>query len=71
MGGISKTAIWVAAARAIGAREPDPAVRNPDNLAEALLGDPSQLALDHPVVDALRSSYAEAMREMEIADLAP
>jgi len=64
---VSKTAIWVAAARAIGAREPDPAVRNPDHLAEALLGDPAELELDHPVVDALSSRYDEAMREIEIA----
>jgi methyltransferase (TIGR00027 family) len=66
---ISKTAIWVAAARAIGAREPDPAARNPDRFAEPLLGDPAQLELDHPVVAALRSSYDEAMRDMEIAGL--
>ena len=65
--GISKTAIWVAAARAVGAREPDPAVRNPDRLAEQLLGNPSELDLDHPVVDALSSSYEEAMRDIEIA----
>ena len=64
---VSKTAIWVAAARAVGAREPDPAVRNPDHLAEQLLGDPSELDLDHPVVDALSSSYDEAMQEIEIA----
>jgi methyltransferase (TIGR00027 family) len=67
--GISKTAIWVAAARAIGAREPDPTVRNPDRLAGPLLGDPAALELDHPIVDALRSSYEEAMRDMEIAGL--
>ena len=65
--GISKTAIWVAAARAIGALEPDPGTRNPDHLARQLLGDPSELDLDHPVVDALRSSYEEAMQDMEIA----
>ena len=41
--GISKTAIWVAAARAIGALEPDPGTRNPDHLARQLLGDPSEL----------------------------
>ena len=39
--------------RAIGAREPDPAIRNPDYLAEQLLGEPSQLDLDHPVIEAL------------------
>ena len=67
--GISKTAIWVAAARAIGALEADPGTRNPDYLAGQLLGDPSELDLDHPVVDALRSSYEEAMQDMEIAGL--
>ena len=66
---VSRTAVWVAAARAIGAREPDPAVRNPDGLAERLLGDPSKLGLDHPIVDALKASYDEAMRDMEIGGL--
>jgi len=63
---ISKTAIWVAAARAVGSREPDPAARNPDHLAERLLGDPAALALQHPVVDALTQSYDEAMRNVEV-----
>jgi methyltransferase (TIGR00027 family) len=66
---VSKTAVWVAAARAIGAREPDPAVRNPDNLAEQLLGDPTQLVLGHPMVEALSVSYDAAMQEMEVADM--
>jgi methyltransferase (TIGR00027 family) len=66
---ISKTAIWVAAARAIGAREPDLNARNPDRLAEALLGDPAQLELKHPIVDALRSSYEYAMQDLETAGL--
>lgn len=66
---LSKTAIWVAAARAIGAREPDSQVCNPDNLAERLLGDASKLGLDHPIVDAMGASYDEAMRDMEIAGL--
>lgn len=65
--GISKTAVWVAAARAIGAREPDPAIRNPDSLAELLLGDPSQLELDHPVIDALGKPYESSMQELEVA----
>jgi methyltransferase (TIGR00027 family) len=63
---ISKTAIWVAAARAIGAREPDPSARNPDNLAERLLGDPSALPLQHPVVQALSRDYDEAIRSPEV-----
>ena len=66
---ISKTAIWVAAARAIGAREPDSRARNPDYLAERLLGEPSALDLEHPVIDALSASYDEAMRDMEIAGI--
>jgi methyltransferase (TIGR00027 family) len=67
--GISKTAIWVAAARAVGAREPDPVVRNPDHLAEALLGDPTQLNIDHPVADALSKSYETAMQEIEVVSM--
>jgi methyltransferase (TIGR00027 family) len=66
--GISKTAIWVAAARAVGAREPDSSVRNPDHLAEVLLGDPSKLVLDHPTVDALSRGYEDAMQNIEVAD---
>ena len=63
---ISKTAIWVAAARAVGAREPDPAVRNPDYLAERLLGDPAALPIRHPVVDALAQSYDDAIKNVEV-----
>lgn len=57
------------AARAVGAREPDPVVRNPDHLAEALLGDPAQLNFDHPVADALGKSYETAMQEIEVASM--
>jgi methyltransferase (TIGR00027 family) len=63
--GISKTAVWVAAGRAIGAREPDPTVRNPDDLAAALLGEPSRLHVAHPIVDALGASYDVAMQDLE------
>jgi methyltransferase (TIGR00027 family) len=44
----------VAAGRALGAREPDPAMRNPDSLAEKLVG-PEELALiqEHPIGVAL------------------
>jgi methyltransferase (TIGR00027 family) len=66
---ISKTAVWVAAARAIGAREPDPSVRNPDDLASALLGEPSQLHVVHPIVTALGASYDEAMQDLETVGL--
>ena len=63
---ISRTSIYVAAGRAVGAREPDPSAKNPDYLAEKLLGDPSKLELDHPAVHALSLSYDEAMRNVEV-----
>jgi methyltransferase (TIGR00027 family) len=65
-GGISRTSIYVAAGRAVGAREPDPSARNPDYLAEKLLGDPARIDLDHPAVRALGQSYDEAMKNVEV-----
>ena len=65
---ISRTAIYVAAGRALGAREPDPAARNPDYLAEKLLGEPSNLELDHPSVRALSLPYSEAMADVEVVN---
>ena len=64
--GISRTSIYVAAGRAIGAREPDPSVRNPDYLAEKLLGDPAALNVDHPAVRALGLDYDKAMTDPEV-----
>jgi methyltransferase (TIGR00027 family) len=64
--GISKTSLYVAAGRAVGAREPDESARNPDYLAEKLLGDPSAIDLDHPAVRALSLSYDEAMQNVEV-----
>ena len=66
---ISRTCIYVAAARAIGARDPDPTVRNPDHLAERLLGDPDALDVDHPVVRALALPYDEAMSQPEVVNI--
>lgn len=66
MHGISKTSIYVAAGRAVGAREPDPSVRNPDHLAGTLLGDPASLDVDHPAVRALGFDYDEAMQNPEV-----
>jgi methyltransferase (TIGR00027 family) len=63
---ISRTSIYVAAARAIGAREPDTTARNPDYLAEKLLGDAAQFQVDHPVVSALSLPYEEAMSHVEV-----
>ena len=65
---VSRTSIFVAAGRAVGAREPDPAVRNPDYLAEKLLGDPPTLDLDNPSVRALSLSYDEAMADAEVVN---
>jgi methyltransferase (TIGR00027 family) len=65
--GISRTSIFVAAGRAVGAGEPDPSVRNPDYLAGTFLGDPSTLDLDHPAVRALGLSDDDAMKDAEIA----
>ena len=67
--GISRTSIYVAAGRAVGAREPDPSARNPDYLAGKLLGDPSDLVLDHPAVRALSLGYDEAMKNLEVVNI--
>jgi methyltransferase (TIGR00027 family) len=66
---ISRTCIYTAAGRALGARDPDASVRNPDYLAEQLLGDPSSLDLDHPAVRALDSDYVEAMKDVEVVSV--
>lgn len=64
----SRTSILVAAVRAFGSREPDESVRNPDSMAELLIG-PSELALirDHPVSTYLTQDYAEASQNPTIA----
>ena len=66
---ISRTSVYVAAGRAVGAREPDPSARNPDYLAEKLLGDPSKLDVDHPAVHALSLGYDDAMKDIEVVNV--
>jgi methyltransferase (TIGR00027 family) len=61
--------VYVAAGRAIGAREPDPSVRNPDSVVERLLGDVSSLDIDHPAIHALPLAYEEAMQDVEVANI--
>jgi len=64
--GPSKTCLYVAAGRALGAREPDESIRNPDFLAERLLG-PAERAMvaDQAVVQALELDFTEAIKNIE------
>jgi methyltransferase (TIGR00027 family) len=58
--------LYVAAGRALGAREPDESIRNPDYLAERLLGpDERALVADQAVVQALELDFAEARKNIE------
>ena len=54
----SRTSILTAAARALGSREPDASVRNPDWVADRLIG-PAELALiaDHPDQHGARPGF--------------
>lgn len=63
----SRTSILTAAARAFGAREPDASVRNPDWLAERLIG-PAELALiaDNPISTALERDFQEAISDPDV-----
>ena len=60
----SKTAVWAAAARAVGAKNPNPKLRNPDYLAIKFLG-PRERALlpDYPMA-ALDLEYDAAMERL-------
>lgn len=64
--GISNTAVYVAAGRAVGAREPDALARNPDYLAGPLLGDAWMSLQEHPCVRAVDQSYEDSMRDIEV-----
>ena len=63
----SRTSILTAAARAFGSREPDASVRNPDWVADRLIG-PAELALiaDHPISKALDQDFQEAMNDPDV-----
>jgi hypothetical protein len=60
----SRTSILTAAARAFGSREPDASVRNPDWLAEKLMG-LAELALipEHPISTAFDRDFQEAISD--------
>ncbi|MBV8842017.1 MAG: SAM-dependent methyltransferase [Bryobacterales bacterium] len=66
----SRTSILVAAARALGARDPDPSVRNPDWLAERFIG-PEELALiqEHPIGAAITKGYFDATQDYQVVGL--
>jgi methyltransferase (TIGR00027 family) len=63
----SRTSILTAAARAFGSREPDASVRNPDWVADRLIG-PAELALiaDHPISKALSQDFQEAIYDPDV-----
>lgn len=63
----SRTSILVAAARAFGSREPDATVRNPDMLADLLIG-PEELALisEHPISRINDLDYSDASEVVAI-----
>jgi methyltransferase (TIGR00027 family) len=63
----SRTSILTAAARAFGSREPDASVRNPDWVADRLIG-PAELALiaDHPISKALDLDFQEAIYDPDV-----
>jgi methyltransferase (TIGR00027 family) len=60
----SKTSVWTAILRAVGAKNPDAEFRNPDYLAEKFVG-PRERALltDYPT-EVLELPYAEAIRRL-------
>lgn len=63
----SRTSILTAAARAFGSREPDVSVRNPDWMAERLIGT-AELALiaDHPLSRALDRDFQDAINDPDV-----
>ncbi len=68
---LSRTSIWAAMARAVGSREPDSRVRNPDSLAELLIG-PNEYAVlgNHPLAKAMEQPYERAVQNREVANAA-
>lgn len=64
---LSRTCILTAAARAFGARDPDPAVRNPDFLAQKLLlREDISLIADHPLGRAFYGDYAAGVDQFAV-----
>lgn len=60
----SKTAVYVTAARAVGAKDPDPQLRNPDYLAIKFLGPRERAVLPDLPMDALDLDFDRAMKQL-------
>src|SRR5262245_46334401 len=60
----SKTAVYVTAARAVGSKNPDPQLRNPDYLAIKFLGPRERAVLPDLQLDALDLDFDSAMKEV-------
>jgi methyltransferase (TIGR00027 family) len=60
----SKTAVYVAAARALGSKDPDPQRRNPDYLALKFLGPRERALLPELQLDALDLDFDSAMKAL-------
>jgi methyltransferase (TIGR00027 family) len=63
----SRTSILTAAARALGSREPDASVRNPDWIADRLIS-PAELTLiaDHPISKAFDQDFHAAIQDPDV-----
>lgn len=60
----SKTAVYVAAARAVGSKDPDPRLRNPDYLAIKFLGPRERAVLPELQLDALDLDFESAIKPL-------
>lgn len=61
---LSKTAVYVAAARAVGSKDPDPQRRNPDDLAIKFLGPRERAVLPELQLDALDLDFDTAIKPL-------
>src|SRR5262245_51745583 len=63
----SRTALLTSASRAFGSREPDEDVRNPDALADRLIGaDELALIAEHPMSAALQRDFTEGINNPDV-----
>jgi len=62
----SKTAVYVAAARAVGSKDPDPQRRNPDYLAIKFLGPRERAVLPELHLDALDLDFDSAIKQVGV-----